>query len=74
MARFLPLTIIASHPAIHRKIRLESQGAALPATAGAGTVMRPHTLRQYARQDGFDGVENLSIQNDFFRFYRLKTK
>lgn len=49
-------------------------GMAEKPSAATGTVMRPHTLRQYARQAGFGDVEILSIQNDFFRFYRLKTR
>jgi hypothetical protein len=36
-----------------------------------GTVMQPSTLRSYAREAGFDEVEILPIENDFFRFYRL---
>lgn len=36
-----------------------------------GTVMRPDTLRGYARQAGFRDVEILPIENYFFRFYRL---
>jgi 2-polyprenyl-3-methyl-5-hydroxy-6-metoxy-1,4-benzoquinol methylase len=38
-----------------------------------GTVMRPETLRDYAREAGFCEVEILPIDNFFFRFYRLKT-
>ena len=33
--------------------------------------MRPETLRRYASEAGFGSVEVLSIENDFFRFYRL---
>ena len=40
-------------------------------SAGTGTVMRPDTLRGYARQAGFDDVEILPIETDFWRFYRL---
>jgi len=40
-------------------------------SVGTGTVMRPDTLRSYARQAGFSSVEVLPIENDFFRFYRL---
>jgi SAM-dependent methyltransferase len=36
-----------------------------------GTVMRPDTLRAYARDAGFGSVEILPVENDFFRFYRL---
>ena len=37
-----------------------------------GTVMRPDTLRGYAREAGFRSVEILPIENDFFRFYQLR--
>ena len=40
-------------------------------SAETGTVMRPDTLRDYAQQSGFHGVEILPIENYFFRFYRL---
>lgn len=49
-------------------------GMAGKPSAATGTVMRPHTLRQYARQAGFGDIEILPIQNDFFRFYRLKAR
>jgi SAM-dependent methyltransferase len=42
-----------------------------PAPAGTGTVMRPGTLRQYAQQAGFEQVDSLPIENDFWRFYLL---
>ncbi|MGY1690241.1 class I SAM-dependent methyltransferase [Geodermatophilus sp. SYSU D01105] len=41
-------------------------------SVGTGTVMRPATLERYAREAGFAGVEVLPIENDFFRFYRLR--
>lgn len=37
-----------------------------------GTVMRPETLRGYAREAGFGSVDILPIENDFFRFYQLR--
>jgi SAM-dependent methyltransferase len=40
-------------------------------SAATGTVMRPDTLRGYARQAGFSEVEILPIDNDLWRFYRL---
>ena len=40
-------------------------------SAETGTVMRPDTLRRYAREAGFTGVEILSVESFFFRFYRL---
>jgi hypothetical protein len=46
-------------------------GLADQPSAGTGTVMRPDTLRRYAREAGFRGVEILPIENEFFRFYRL---
>lgn len=46
-------------------------GMSQPPAAGTGTVMRPHTLRTYAERAGFNDVEILPVQNDFFRFYRL---
>ena len=39
--------------------------------AGTGTVIRPSTLRRYAVEAGFTGLEVLPIENDFWRFYRL---
>lgn len=41
-------------------------------SVATGTVMRPSTLRQYAVDAGFRDIETLPIENDFFRFYRLK--
>jgi cyclopropane fatty-acyl-phospholipid synthase-like methyltransferase len=40
-------------------------------SAGTGTVMRPGTLREYAREAGFARVEILPLENYFFTFYRL---
>jgi SAM-dependent methyltransferase len=40
-------------------------------SAATGTVMRPDTLRDYARRAGFADVEVLPIDNDLWRFYRL---
>jgi 2-polyprenyl-3-methyl-5-hydroxy-6-metoxy-1,4-benzoquinol methylase len=42
-----------------------------PGAAGTGTVMRPDTLRGYARDAGFSGVTVLPIEHDFWWFYRL---
>ena len=42
-----------------------------PPALGTGTVMRPATLRRYAKDAGFSGVEILPIEHDFWRFYRL---
>ena len=48
-------------------------GMAERPSAGTGTVMRPETLRRYATEADFSGVEVLPIENDFWRFYRLVT-
>jgi 2-polyprenyl-3-methyl-5-hydroxy-6-metoxy-1,4-benzoquinol methylase len=45
-------------------------GLAEQPSAGTGTVMRPETFRQYAREAGFRDVEILPIEHDLFRFYR----
>jgi SAM-dependent methyltransferase len=49
-----------------------ADGMAHGSSAGTGTVMRPSTLRRYAVEAGFADVEILDIENDFFRFYRLR--
>ena len=41
-------------------------------SVATGTVMRPATLRAYASEAGFSSVDVLPIENDFFRFYRLR--
>ena len=38
---------------------------------GTKTVMREDTLRKYAEEGGFKGVEVLPIENYSFRFCRL---
>jgi 2-polyprenyl-3-methyl-5-hydroxy-6-metoxy-1,4-benzoquinol methylase len=40
-------------------------------SAATGTVMRADTFRDYARGAGYQHVEVLPIENDFWRFYRL---
>ena len=40
-------------------------------SAGTGTAIRPDTVREYAEQAGFDTVDVLPIEHDFWRFYRL---
>jgi 2-polyprenyl-3-methyl-5-hydroxy-6-metoxy-1,4-benzoquinol methylase len=40
-------------------------------SAATGTLMRPDTLRGYAREAGFADVEILPIEDDVFRLYRL---
>jgi SAM-dependent methyltransferase len=46
-------------------------GLSHPDSVGTGTVMRPATLREYARSAGFEDIETLPIDNDLWRFYRL---
>jgi 2-polyprenyl-3-methyl-5-hydroxy-6-metoxy-1,4-benzoquinol methylase len=48
-------------------------GMADQPSAGTGTAMRPATLREYALAAGFHDVEVLAIENDFWRFYRLRS-
>jgi SAM-dependent methyltransferase len=40
-------------------------------SAATGTVMRADTLADYAARAGFQRVDVLPIEHDFFRFYRL---
>ena len=40
--------------------------------AGTGTVMRPHTVKDYAERAGFAACEILPIESDFWRFYLLR--
>ena len=40
-------------------------------SAALGTVLREGTVRQLAADAGFGSLEVLSVENDFFRFYRL---
>jgi len=40
-------------------------------TAATGAVMRPATLRRYAQEAGFRGVEVLPLETPTWRFYRL---
>jgi 2-polyprenyl-3-methyl-5-hydroxy-6-metoxy-1,4-benzoquinol methylase len=42
-----------------------------PDTAATGAVMRPDTLRRYARQAGFRELEVLPVEAGMLRFYRL---
>jgi SAM-dependent methyltransferase len=41
-------------------------------SAAIGTVMRAGTVRECALEAGFDRVEVLPVENDFFRLYRLR--
>ena len=40
-------------------------------SAGTGTVMRRPTFARYALDAGFRTVDELPVENDFYRFYRL---
>jgi SAM-dependent methyltransferase len=40
-------------------------------SAGTGTVMRPDTMKRYAREAGFADATVLDIEHESFRFYRL---
>jgi 2-polyprenyl-3-methyl-5-hydroxy-6-metoxy-1,4-benzoquinol methylase len=42
-----------------------------PHTSATGAVMRPATLRRYAQDAGFAGVEVLPVETETWRFYRL---
>lgn len=46
-------------------------GMSAPGSVGTGTVMRPDTLRTYAREAGFSDIEILPMDHDTFRLYRL---
>ncbi len=47
-------------------------GMADQPSAATGTAMRPATLREYALAAGSSDAELLPIENDFWRFYRLR--
>ena len=40
--------------------------------AGTGAVMRPDTLRRYAKEAGFAAVEVVPVPHDGWTFYRLR--
>ena len=42
-----------------------------PRSSATGAVMRPATLRRYANEAGFTGVELLPLETETWRFYRL---
>jgi hypothetical protein len=42
-----------------------------PGTAATGAVLRPATLRQFAREAGFRDLEVLPVDAGMLRFYRL---
>ena len=37
----------------------------------AGTVLRPHTVREWSERAGFASLRVLPVDNDFWRFYEL---
>ena len=41
-------------------------------TIATGTVLRPSTLRQYAGDAGLSEVQELAVDNDFWRLYLLQ--
>ncbi len=47
-------------------------GLADQPSVGTGTVIRQSTMRRYAEEAGFQEVELLPVEHDFFRFYRLR--
>lgn len=47
------------------------QAMGFPGSAQTGTVIKPSTIRRYAEEAGFSGVDVLDIENPQFRFYRL---
>jgi hypothetical protein len=51
-----------------------SVGLTDPPAAGTGAVMRADTVRRYAAEAGLAEVEILPIENEFWRFYRLRRK
>ena len=42
-----------------------------PRTSATGAVMRPATLRRYAKEAGFGNLEVLPLETETWRFYRL---
>lgn len=46
-------------------------GLSEPDSAGTGTLMRPATLRRYAAEAGYRGVEVAPIEHEMMRFYVL---
>jgi SAM-dependent methyltransferase len=40
-------------------------------SAATGTVMRAHVMEAYGLEAGFQSVDELAIEHDFWRFYRL---
>jgi hypothetical protein len=53
-------------------MRGQPVGLTDPPAAGTGAVMRADTVRRYAAEAGLAEVEILPIENEFWRFYRLR--
>jgi SAM-dependent methyltransferase len=49
-------------------------GRTAPDAAATGTVMRLHTVEAYAQAAGFEAVEVLPVEDDFWWFYRLRPR
>jgi SAM-dependent methyltransferase len=49
-----------------------ADGLSHESSVATGTVMRTGTFTGYAVEAGFSGVDVLPIEDDFFRFYRLR--
>jgi hypothetical protein len=41
-------------------------------SAALGTVLRAETVHELATAAGFAGLDVLPVENDLFRFYRLR--
>ena len=46
-------------------------GLTEPSQVGTGTVIRPDTVRRFAREAGFSAVTVLNDRTRLWRFYRL---
>jgi hypothetical protein len=46
-------------------------GMTRPGSAGAGAVIRPHPVREYATKAGYVDIQVLPIEHDLWRFYLL---
>jgi hypothetical protein len=66
-----------AHPEVERMMYGWSVTHCLPTqmvdqpSAALGTVLRPGTVKDLASRAGFENVEILDVENDFFRLYRL---
>ena len=53
-------------------LRWRCVSLATPGSVGTGTAMRPDTLCRYATDAGCTAVDVLPVQDDVFRFRRLR--